>query len=399
MKDKALKLFYRLLMAVWLLWGISCNSPSPADRQLAENYYRKGLDAKFDLDYRTALAYLDSAVAKNPKHFMAWLHKGLIYAQLGDFKNSDACYRQALKIRPEFLDARYNLGNNALRQQNYKDAIEIYQKLLEFKEAPEFWHNLGRAYMETGNLSEAGRCFNRAIALDSTYAYGYHSLGTLAERAGDYAKAVAAYQKATRFAPQSDEYWFKYGLVLLRTGDQAAAEHAFRKTIEINPNHTGAVFNLAKLLNAKHAPDAAQWLQRANTLRQQDRRMSRLRRAILQHPENASIHFSLGSELVARKQWIEAIKQFKMALALDPGDTRARINLANAYMMLNNPRQAIAEYQRVLEANPQSREALANLGIVYARQGQADSARQYWRRLLKIDPGNPVARKGLRQLK
>ncbi|RMD95005.1 MAG: tetratricopeptide repeat protein [Calditrichaeota bacterium] len=376
----------------------SCKTSTKQNPHLAEEYYGKALVAKSELDYQTALAYLDSALANNPKHFMAWLHKGLIYAQLQDFNRSDECYREALKIEPEFLDAMYNLGNNALRRQKYKDAIEIYRKLLKLKEAPEFWHNMGRAYLELGDQVQAQTCFQRAIELDSTYAYGYHSLGTLAERQGNYQQAVIYYEKATHFAPQSDEYWFKFGLVLLRTGDQIRAEEAFRKAIALNPNHTGAVFNLAKILNKKKSADAQQWLKRAEELRKQDTRISRLRRGIIQHPDDPDLHYRLAMEYVPRKEWKKAVQQFKQALLLDPGDHRSRINLANVYLIQGKMVKAIQEYLRVLEDNPQSREALANLGTAYARLGKTELARKYWQRLLRVDPNNRVARQGLQKL-
>ena len=94
----------------------------------------------------------------------------------------------------------------------FKDAVEIYDKLLNLKEAPEFLHNKGRAYLELGRLREAKECFDRSIELDSTYAYGYASFGNLANRDGEYQKSADYYLKATRFAQDSDVYWFKLGV-------------------------------------------------------------------------------------------------------------------------------------------------------------------------------------------
>ncbi len=394
MSIKPLHLLYFLVSGLVL----ACSSPSQQELELAEHYYGKALVAKSNLDYHTALAYLDSALQKNPRHFMALLHQGLIYARMHDYERSDAAYRRALKIRPDFLDARYNLGNNALRRQHYKDAIRIYEDLLKFKEAPEFWHNLGRAHLELGDSVQAARCFQRALALDSTYAYAYHNLGTLAERGGNYTAAVRYYRLATRHAPASDEYWFKFGLVLQQSGKKDSAEYAFKKALAINPYHTGAVFNLARLYQERQSPEAEHWLQQARELRQQDAVLSRLRRAIVQNPRDPSIHHSMAMEYVKRKQWLEAIREFKLALSLRPNDYRSRINLANVYMVLGNVRKALSEYEKVLGQAPLSREALANIGLAYLRLERPDSARLYWMQLLKIDPGNAIAREGLQQL-
>lgn len=390
------KLNYLLVCCLFL--NFACESVSTEDRQAAEEHFRKGLQAKDDQLYRDALTQFDSALVRNPEHFMTLLHQGLIYARMQDYAKSNASYNEAVKIKPDFLDGWYNLGNNALRQLKFNDAVEIYDKLLNLREAPEFWHNKGRAYLELGRLREAEECFDRSIDLDSTYAYGYASLGNLANRAGEYEKSASYYSKATRFAPDSDEYWFKLGVAFYRVNNRKSAEAGFRKTIEINANHTGAVLNLAQLLRESNPADAQRLFKRSEELRKQDSVMSRLRRAITQNPDDANIHYTLGLQFIKRKQWQEAVRAFKNVVFLNPDDPRPLINLGNIYFVEGNVAKAIEKYQAVLALNDKSTEALANVGTAYASAGNIDMARKYWQALLRIDERNVTARQGLKKL-
>ena len=57
-------------------------------------------------DYENALPYLFEAVAKNPGHALAWFQIGLCRSKLGQWKESVAAYETAVKISPDFLEAR-----------------------------------------------------------------------------------------------------------------------------------------------------------------------------------------------------------------------------------------------------------------------------------------------------
>jgi len=68
------------------------------------NYY---LDNKMSEE---ALAYLEIAIARTPNNHTYYLAQGSLYDKLEKFDKAEESYKKALKIKPDFFDANYNLG-------------------------------------------------------------------------------------------------------------------------------------------------------------------------------------------------------------------------------------------------------------------------------------------------
>lgn len=103
---------------------------------------------------------------------------------------------------------------------------------------------LGRAYTQLGDLDEAHKAFERAEKM------GYTNTQVQLQRVGLYRQqkhhkqAKDIINKLESMSSHSGEYHFQRGCLLLDEGDRAGAIQAFEKTIEIEPHHTGALFQL-----------------------------------------------------------------------------------------------------------------------------------------------------------
>jgi tetratricopeptide (TPR) repeat protein len=89
------------------------------------------------------------------------------------------------------------------------------------------------------------------------------------------------------------------------------------------------------------------------------------------------------------------ITEFTAAVAADPGDANARLNLAYAYQQDAQYEAALAEYDKVLQQDPKSTAALYNKGVIYMLRGDAKKGESALWQVLKIDPGNALAAKEL----
>ena len=89
------------------------------------------------------------------------------------------------------------------------------------------------------------------------------------------------------------------------------------------------------------------------------------------------------------------IQQWAQAVATNPGDASARLNLAYAYQLDKQYDRALSEYDKVLEQQPKDTAALYNKGVIYMTTGAAKKGEAALWEVLKVDPKHALAAKEL----
>ena len=113
-----------------------------------------------------AIEHYEQALKIKPDDVEALNSLGLTLVHAGRFKDAIDRYEQALKIKPDAVQVHNNLGNVLERTGRHAEAIEQYEHALEIK--PDFidaHFNLGLAFEQAGRLAEAVGQFERALAL------------------------------------------------------------------------------------------------------------------------------------------------------------------------------------------------------------------------------------------
>jgi tetratricopeptide (TPR) repeat protein len=110
---------------------------------------------------------LQRAVAANPKAVEGPLmNLGMVYTDLGDYKNAQATFKQVTQKEPKWVFAINELGIAYLNDGNYKDAISQFNKAIDrdnkFAAA---YYNLGKAQFRNGNLGEARKAHSKLKSL------------------------------------------------------------------------------------------------------------------------------------------------------------------------------------------------------------------------------------------
>jgi tetratricopeptide (TPR) repeat protein len=109
-------------------------------------------------------------------------------------------------------------------------------------------------------------------------------------------------------------------------------------------------------------------------------------RSISEDPSNAVAYCNLGSALSHRGQTKESIRQYQIALRINPRYSIAHCNLGNAFARLGKMDEAIAEYRKALEVNPDYAEARGNLGNALVQTGKMEEAFTQFQKALAIWP-------------
>lgn len=97
----------------------------------------------------------------------------------------------------------------------------------------------------------------------------------------------------------------------------------------------------------------------------------------------------------------KAVKHFNAAIAQEPKDTDAILNLALAHDNLGDKQEAAKTYQKVIDTDPvstQARDAYNNLGLVNTSFKEYKKAKECYEKALELDPSFVPARMNLDRL-
>jgi tetratricopeptide (TPR) repeat protein len=246
--------------------------------------------AQFDAEqYQNALKPLTKALGLNAQNAGAHQMLGKSYFMLGDFPKSQSELEAALKITPKDHEISYTLALAYLKQHRLPQAQQIFARMLgQLGDRPQLRVVFGRAYRETGFLTEAVEEFKKAVALDAHFPRAHYYLGlTYLLRDGASRLADAEQEFKIELASNPDEFFANYYL--------------------------GIVY----LMDRKWEP--------AITL---------LRKAVFIQPANADPYFHLGQAYQATEKYADAIEVLRKSIALNPSLDHNDYQVTNAHYRL-----------------------------------------------------------------
>jgi tetratricopeptide (TPR) repeat protein len=148
--------------------------------------------------YPEAIAQYERLLALHPHGDSAaqWLlNLGAARRKMRDLAGAIACYRQVLSRDPNSLDARRNLGNALEAAGAVIESESLLREVVaQCPEDPRAHHSLGNTLWEQGRLEDAIACYDRALALDPTFAEARANRGMVYLLQGNFAAGWADYE-------------------------------------------------------------------------------------------------------------------------------------------------------------------------------------------------------------
>lgn len=142
-----------------------------------------------------AIEYLHRAVVSNPLDPTFPYNLGTVHYELGALDEAVTCYRQALRLAPDFTEALGNLGNALRRRGDYDEALSISQHLLHLKpDSAEAHNNLGTVLYKLRRLDEALACFEQSLRLKPDHAQAHYNRALVWLLTGDLARGFEEYE-------------------------------------------------------------------------------------------------------------------------------------------------------------------------------------------------------------
>ena len=112
-------------------------------------------------------------------------------------------------LRPDSSDAVRGLAALALDQQDFDEALNLHQRLIELGEhSPELFYNAGLICQRRGNAQDAVGFYQQALGEDPQFAEALLNLGHAYMDLGKEDEARSHWRKAIREKPELAQSYF-----------------------------------------------------------------------------------------------------------------------------------------------------------------------------------------------
>jgi DNA-directed RNA polymerase subunit alpha len=198
---------------------------------------------------------------------------------------------------------------------------------------------LGRALVERHDYDEALKAFEKAEKAGYTASQVQLQRAGIYRNQGDITHARQILNKMGDQASHNAEFHFQTACCLLSEGDRGTAVRALEKAVELDPGHTGALFQLG------HANDLAG---------NDDDAVTYYERCLSHPPVHTGVLMNLGVLYEDADKYDKAVDCYRKVLNADPNNEHARLFLRDAMAsqtMYYNPDEDVAHsrFSQVLE--------------------------------------------------
>jgi len=284
----------------------------------------------------------------SPQAAMGYNNLGVLFSKLGRSEEAAEAFRQAHAREPANFNALLGLGTSLAELKKFEDAAKFLQKASSLRPGDfQAGYEWAHALVEAKHPAEALHVLNRlAPPPDPGPAMKYYALaGVAAEGNNDFSHAAQFYRRAYDLDPSSYETY----LALVRSTLSTAVPSL--ESLPPAPSNLSASQNLTLgLLFADH--DAFELA------------MQRFEAALAIDPNNelATLDLALAEKNAGKSS--QAIDHLRKAMA---GHPSATVSDALGQMQEESGEysQAVANYQRAVELDPNNEQYYFDLGIEY----------------------------------
>ena len=309
--------------------------------------YMMGQIALRTRNYAVAEKMIRTAILLNTENsYMYYKTLGDLFRDRGDLPDAIANYKNAIALKPDYVDALNNLGTASMISGKIEDAYNNYRKILEINpKHPMALYNLGFIHESQNKIDDAKNFYLKAIEADPFFSEAYNNAGTIFKNSGDLEEAKKYYIEATKLKPDFADAHFNLGVVLRQMKQTKEALKAFLTTISIRPSPESHLY-------------AAQAY---HILGQYDKSAEHSQSALALRPDYIDAMSNLASAYFYMKSYEKTQDVCEQILKLDPHHGYALNNMGNALKMAGQTDQAIGYYKEAIQAQPYNHKFYSNL--------------------------------------
>ena len=301
-------------------------------------------------------------------------------------------YQELLKLRPDVIEVRANLGAALSRQGRFDEAIAQYRAALAMDGGNfALQMNLALAYYKKGAFAEAVKEL-KLLPNDPRVAT---LLGDCYSRLGQDDQAIAVLRPLEAAQPDDLGVAWLLGSALIRTGHKRDGLEFVEKVAKLGNSAEAyllAGLTALKMNEFERARDDADGALRLNvqlpgamTLRgmvlpylgDNGGAIAALRKAIEADPKDFDAHLNLGAVLHTERELDAARQHLERALALQPESLLARYEMARLERTEGKLEAAVKDFEKVIHDEPNWPQPHIELSALYFRLNrQEDGERE-----------------------
>lgn len=344
-----------------------------------------------------AVRPLETALKLDTGILPARLFLGAAWLGAGEPARAVAPLKAYVKLEAGDPSGHQLLADALLATDELVEAAAEYRRLSEMAPGnPRAWYGLNRSCV---GLAQSAFDAVAKAAPESAWWLALVADERVVHR--QFKSAFYFYRKAQAFRPDLPGLHTSLANVYRETGhpDWAAAES--RKEAQLSPRDcaaqplacafaSGRYDEVVRAPEPSRTPEAEYWRSRAFARIARDA-FARLE----QLPEGPEVHELRAEALRTRRQHLEAIKEWRLALYYAPRDVHLREGLLSSLYQARDYQAALPLVDELLRADPASAELNFTKGDILLSSQQSDKAIPYLNAALKHGPGLAAAHHAL----
>ncbi|XP_042486142.1 cell division cycle protein 27 homolog B-like isoform X3 [Macadamia integrifolia] len=263
---------------------------------------------------------------------------GKAYFELVDYLGADQAFNLARRASPYSLEGMdvYSTVLYHLKE-DMKLSYLAQELILIDRLAPQSWCAIGNCYSLQKDHETALKNFQRAVNLNSRFAYAHTLCGHEYVALEDFDNGIKSYQSALRIDARHYNSWYGLGMVYLRQEKFEFAGHHFRKAFQINPRSSIIMCYLGTALH---------------TLKRSEEALEMMERAILADRKNPLPMYQKANILHSLERLDEALKVLQELKEYVPRESSVYALMGKIYKRRNMHDRAMLHFGLALDLKP-----------------------------------------------
>jgi tetratricopeptide (TPR) repeat protein len=205
---------------------------------------KRGLALAKKGEVDSAISLLKEAVRRRPDHVQAHHNLGIALADKKKFEEAIASLKSAIERDPGYADAHFNLGAVFNQLNRDEDALASFQRAHDLRPGHlDTLNNLALALTRRHRSDEAIVLLQHALRLCPDFTAARNNLGLAFIDVGEYAQAERCFQESLKTEPKAIDSLNNLGTTYKEAGNLKRALAHYELAVRLKPDHISARWN------------------------------------------------------------------------------------------------------------------------------------------------------------